>query len=115
MEDAGFEVFDMTEETQGEVAAWKLATGDQFEIEFYVFETDQQARQAYNQIKRHIEDGAGNVRSHSEVNLANYGRFRMTSGGMFSVVSRIEHTLVFVNTDADNRDDVDAILERLGY
>jgi len=95
--------------------AYLIADCGEFEVEFFVFETAEHARQFYERIRRMLIGMRGNRSSYSEINLPNFNRYRQTSGGQFGVVSRIGNTVVMVITSSDNRAEVDAILDILGY
>jgi len=97
------------------IETYLLADCGAFQVEFFVYETVERARQGFNLIRRDLEDMSGNRRSYSSVDLPNHGRFRQTSDGMFGVVSRIGNTAVVVFTSADHRDEVDTVLDLLGY
>jgi len=92
-----------------------LADLGDFDVEFFVLETDARAREVYNQIKRNLEDGRGRTSSHRETNLANFSRFIQTTDGRFEALSRVENTLVFISASAADRSAAEAVLELLGY
>jgi len=86
-----------------------------FNVEFFVYETLEDARSAFGLIRRNIENMRGNTSSYSSIGTSHFSRYRLTSGGNHGVVSRIGNTIVVVVTTADNRAEVDAVLELLGY
>jgi len=118
MTEAGHTVEDIThilEDENSPVTDILVADCGAFVVEFLVYETMEYARRAFELIRREIEGMRGNTSSYSSVNTSNFSRYRLTSGGQLGVVSRIGSTIVVVITSADNRADVDAVLELLGY
>jgi len=86
-----------------------------FDVEFFVLESDARAREVYNQIKHSLEDGRGRTSSHREVNVANFNRFIQTTDGRFEALTRVENTLVLIITSSENRVRAEAVLDILGY
>jgi len=86
-----------------------------FGLEFLVFETEANARVAFNNVQRAFEDGRGLASSHSSSSAANFSRFRQTTEGRFEIVTRVENTLLISQTSSDNRNDVEAVFDLLGY
>ena len=91
-------------------------TSEYFHIEFFVFSTEARARQAYGASMRELEDARrGGAASHSQVCVLNFNRFTQTFGGLYHVVCRVDNTLVWAATTAENRAALNEILEILGY
>jgi len=86
-----------------------------FEVEFYVFESEEDAMMLFHHVRGIFEDAKGSTRSHTEVNIANFNRFRQTTDGRFEALTRVENTLVIVQSSSENRGDVNAIFDLLGY
>ena len=106
-----FEVF-----SDSPVVTYLIADCGAFEVEFVVYETVERAQQLHASIRSSLEDMMGGAASsHSEVNTPNFSRYRQTGGGRLGVVSRIGNTVVVVITSSDNRAEVDAVLDLLGY
>jgi len=119
MTDAGHTVEDAThifgDDPDSLLITYLVADCGEFIVEFLVYETVEHARLVFGIIRRDIEDMRAGAVSHSDVNTANFSRYRQTSGGQLGVVSRIGSTIVVMVTSSDNRDEVDAVLDLLGY
>ena len=119
MTEAGHTVEDVLhlfdEELIADVLFHLIADCGTFQVEFFAYETTEQAWQSFDRTRQALEDQSGNVRSYSSLDFPAFSRFRQTSGGQFGVVSRIENTVVFVFTSAEHRTEVDAVLDLLGY
>ena len=112
VEDA-IHIFDNESDTQ--VTDYLVADCGDFIVEFLVYETEERARQVFANIRGEIEGMRSGTSTYSSVNTSHFSRYRLTSGGYHGVVSRISNTIVVVVTSADNRAEVDAVLELLGY
>jgi len=118
MTEAGYTVHDFSDfmdDTDFGIEAFLVADAEVFEVEFMVFETAESARSMYNQIRQEMDESRGRTASTRETNVANFNRFSMTTDGRFEAVTRVENTVLAVGTDAEFRDDVNAIFDLMGY
>jgi len=116
MAEAGFEIMDAYDQfEEGTVEVALVAGNNNYQIEFYIVPTEDQAISAFNQNKSTFEDAKGNSSSNTSVNFAHYGAYKMTSGGMYYVISRIDNTFIYVVTDVENKESLNEILKALGY
>ena len=115
-EEAGFTVIDAANQFgEGEIESVHIAMADNYQIEFYIVPTEQQAIAAYNQNKANFELSKGSGSSNSETNIANYSKYTQTSAGMYSVISRIDNTFIYVNADANYKSEINDFLKAIGY
>ena len=114
MEARGYVVEDASGMVADNITMHAVET-EAFILEFLVFETEANARVAFNNVQRMFEDGRGSASSHSSSSAANFSRFRQTTEGRFEIVTRVENTLLIAQTSSDNRSDVEAIFDSLGY
>ena len=92
------------------------ATKDRsYQIEFYVLEDIEYAKSFYNTNKKIFEEAKVSVSAESNVNLKNSSKYTLSSNGEYKVVSRIDNTVIYVDTEDKNRDIVKDILKELGY
>jgi len=87
----------------------------EFDVDFIVYDTDDQARELHRQIRSELEENRGRSRSYSDVNIANFNRFQQTTDGRFEALVRVENTVVIILTSAENRDAARDVLDVLGY
>jgi hypothetical protein len=88
---------------------------DKFIIWFSEYDSAEQARTAFNEIRNDFNSVRGSWSSRVENNTANYNIYRVTTNGIYYVASRIDNTLLYIVTEEENRSAVDEILETLGY
>lgn len=85
-----------------------------YQIEYYFFADASRAKNFYEHNKG-IFKKIGTVRSNSEITIANHSKYSQTAGGKFSVISRIENTVIYVNVNTEYKDEVTKILKELNY
>lgn len=118
MEDEDFIVEDVTNQFADGMGVSEVlvAVNDDFQIELYIVETEEQARRAYSENKEFFEDSfSGSGSSNSEINLGNHSKYTLTSSGHYCVVSRIDNTFIYANVDSDYKEDVQKLIKELGY
>lgn len=86
-----------------------------YQIEFYELSDDSYATSFYNNNKSIFESSKGNASAETSVSLKNYSKYTLSSSGKYSVVSRIDNTVIYVNVDDKYKDTVKAVLDELGY
>lgn len=86
-----------------------------YQIEFYVLDSNESAIDFYNTNKTKFEESANSVKSTSEVNLANYNKYIQTNNDKYKVISRIDKTAIYLNVDKKYKAEVEEIIEKLGY
>lgn len=88
-----------------------------FTIEFYVLDSDSSAQNMFSKNKAIFEEAKEGSKSRFEnsVSLANYSKYTLQVDDKYKAISRIDNTLIYVNTSARYKDDVSKILEELGY
>lgn len=118
MEANGHTVMDATEQfsdydeiTQVYIAV--LGEGDH-QIEFYELDTAESAQRLYAGNKVIFEESSASG-SHTSASAANYNSFRMTADGYYKVLSRIDNTMIYVNSPEEYKSEIKTILEEIGY
>lgn len=86
-----------------------------YQIEFYVLEDNDYATSFYNTSKNIFENSKGSVFSRTNVNLKNSSKYTLSANGEYKVVSKIDNTVIYVDTEDTNRDIIKEILKELGY
>ncbi|MGI6366377.1 MAG: hypothetical protein ACOX2G_11775 [Bacillota bacterium] len=116
MEAAGFQIVDATNQFEaGVVEAVYLAVGENYQIEFYVVPTVDQAQRAFEQNKADFEAAKGSTSTNKSAEVKNYSYYAQTSAGTYSVVSRTDNTFIYVVADDEYKKEISEILSDLGY
>ena len=92
-----------------------LSSDSKYQIEFYEFDTDDNGLEFYKTNSKEFEknEEVGAIKTSGSLN--NYSKFTLSDSNKYQVVSRIGNTAVYVDVDAKYKDDVNALLDELGY
>jgi len=85
------------------------------QFEFIVQETTAQIVEAYQLILDTIEENKPRASSYSTASTGGYAYYKLTTEDVYSVVSRIDNTLVYVYALIDCKAEAEAFLKELGY
>ena len=86
-----------------------------YQIEFYELADNQSASKAYEINVESLEAENKGFSSSTKLSRSNYDKYSATSNGKYRVVSRINNTFIFLNVDIQYKDNVEYILNELGY
>lgn len=86
-----------------------------YQLEFYELENEDYTISFYNHNKELFEESKSGTVSETYINLANYNKYTLTVGDYYKVISRIDDTVIYLNVDKQYKDEVNNILEKLGY
>lgn len=114
IEEAGYTVVDGTSRFEEDVTAAMQAVDpdEKFTIEFYVFSSSDKASTSFAGIKDHLSKLKGTW------NTSNYGAYstcRGSNNGTYYATTRINDTVIYIETEDTNKDAVEEILKTLGY
>jgi hypothetical protein len=116
MEDIGYDVMDVTQgfDTSGYDVTVLYSEDDDIQIWFYVFDKTKDANSVFSSFKSFC-DNLGGSKATTSVNLGNFGKFTCSVNGDLYVGACIDNTFVHIETTKDQKDNVNDILEALGY
>ena len=117
MESAGYQIADATEQfEEGAVEAVTIAfIDDKYQIEFYVLPSKDSAVASFNSNKSDFEQMKNSGSSTGEVNIGNHNYYGLTTDEGYYVVSRVDNTMIYVNSSAEYKDEIKEVLKVLGY
>ena len=87
---------------------------DGFQIEFYVMANSNDARQLFQRMKTDLETLNSTSYSKTE-SRANYAKYSATTEKQFLYATRIDNTVLYVNEEVENKDEVKKFIEKIGY
>ena len=115
----GLKAEDKTEQYAAEekrIVKYVMASNEKgWNVEFFELATVDDCRSLYDSGQQEMEEAKAAVSSSSTVNGSNNQKYSQTSNGYFYVISRIDKTLVYIETKAANKDDVKAFLKTINY
>ncbi len=116
MEENGFEIADVTGQLAPEsITAIILAYNDAYQIELYETIDDATATALFAENKDNFEDYAVGSAATLSKNIMNYAYYSVTSSGTYHALSKIDNTMIYVEADAEYKDEISEILKELGY
>ncbi|MCL1790858.1 MAG: hypothetical protein FWG40_05795 [Peptococcaceae bacterium] len=118
-EAAGYDVQDAKSQfAEGVVSDYLIAvkgtTAIDYQIEFAVVPTANQAIDSYHQNRTTFENKPGTA-TYTSANVGNYSNYYVTKGGRYYVISRIDNTFIYIDASADYKDEIASFLKELGY
>jgi hypothetical protein len=115
MEAAGFELVDAVNQfDEGDVEAVFLAVGENYQIEFYIVPSVDQAKSAFEENKSGFESISG-TGTNKSVSVKNYSSYSKTTSDGYYVVSRTDNTFIYVSAGAEFKKEISEIITDLGY
>ena len=116
VEEAGLDVDDTTELYSSPLVKKSLgAYNKSFTIELLIAPNDKDAQRIFTQTKEAAESNKSSASTTTSSASGNKAKFKLTSDGTYYLLSKIENTVIYVETDADNKKEVDKIVKELGY
>ena len=86
-----------------------------YQIEFYITDTNESAISFYNNNKEIFESSKGSTAVYTNVDLNNNNKYTLSTGGKYKLLSRIDNTVIYLDVDSKYKDEVNKILKKLGY
>ena len=117
MEKKGYTVSDATEQfaDYSHIKGVSIASKSGYHIEFYEIEDVDKAKSVYSNNKNDIESQNNIKQSSIEVNLGNHQKYEETSDGKYSIVIRVEKTMVYAQTDKKYKKEIVEALKEIDY
>ena len=119
MDGKGFKVIDATSQFVQQEFVKKvyvaMSSDSTYQIEFYEFAEESDGKTFFDTNKKDFENNKGKSSSEKLINLGNYNKYTLTSGENYQVVSRIGNTAIFVNNQKKYKEDINSIIDELGY
>ena len=116
MEENGYNIVDATDQfEEGEVESVTIAVGEDYQMEFYILPSAEQASSAFAQNKEAFEDAKGNTSVSKSVSVGNHGYCYQTTNGQFYFAAVINNTMLYCVAPKDYADEIKEYAERLGY
>ena len=92
-----------------------IALNLEYQVEYYEIDTVENAKLFYNNNKTIFEQSKGNSSIYTSKDLANYSTYKLRTNGKYKVISRIDNTVIYIDTNESYKSDIDSILDYLGY
>lgn len=117
MQEHKFSITDATDQYSNfaYVSSVQVATSKDFQIEFYILDSEENAMKMYTRNKSNFEKEKTSSALTTDSSVNNYSSFSITDNTMYRYICRVENTLIYVNTTKESKDKVKEIIASLGY
>ncbi len=110
----GFDVNDITDVMEDtNIKTVKTANNRMYQIDYYVFKSDELAKKAYSSNVEMFEKNKKN--KGNKKSKENYDKYEQTTNDYYNVVSRIDNTLIYVSVNVSHKKDVKKVLRKLNF
>ncbi len=110
----GFNLHDITDSMEdSNISVVRTANNRKYQIEYYVFKSADTAKTAYENNMKMFEENKkykGKKKSND-----NYNKYIQKTDDYYNVITRIDNTLIYVSVNIDYKNDVNKVLNKLGY
>ena len=86
-----------------------------YQLEFYQMSDEAMATSFYNTCVANFDNTKGSSSMNSSISGKNYSKYTLEANGKYSVVSKINNTILYVNVDSQYKDTVKDIIDEIGY
>jgi hypothetical protein len=92
-----------------------VAYNNNWQIEFYVLDTEATASSNFDTNVKIFEDSKGNSSSYVSLEGKNYEAYSLISNGQYMYICRVENTFIYANVSEEYQKDVKAFIKNFGY
>jgi hypothetical protein len=120
MHSAGYEVFDITEETKDlrdffaqHLQQAIIGVGEEYQFDFLEFIDVNYAMMLFESMRSNMENEQGNIITfHNELSEENYAMYSFVSDGTYSHLIRVYNVIIFVEADSKHRNSIREVISR---
>lgn len=92
-----------------------MVGNDNWQIEFYVINSEDDAIAIFENNKNIFEESKSGSSAYSSVNMVNYSTYSLESNDEYKYLCRIDNTFLYVNVDKIFKDSVKNFINEIGY
>lgn len=108
--------YDATENHEGVSKGMVAMSPDMmYQLEYYETADETSAVSLYDKIYQSATSTKASGDADTTEEDANYKKYTLTTANSYIVISRIENTIIYVNSSVDQKDNVNNVLTELGY
>ena len=89
--------------------------GVNYTVEYYEFDEEVEAKKVYEKYKKDIKSYITSTSNNNETKGALFAKTIAKSENEYVVISRVRSTIIFIATTKEYTNEVDKLLEELGY
>ena len=104
-----------TTQTNGLATAVIVALNDNYQVEYFAFKDNESGAGVFQHNKNLFDEKAPTKTLSTELNSSNYNYYSFTSGDTYYMVSRIDNTMIYCVASKEYKDEINNIVDELGY
>ena len=89
-------------------------SGMTYQIEYYELDTEEDAKSFYNGNRDRFKN-MEKIDKYKNIDLDNYQKYVQTTDTVYSLIARIDNTIIYANVKIEYKEEVKKIVEKLGY
>jgi len=86
-----------------------------YQIEFAIVPTVEQAKSTYQENRSTFEAQKESAFAETSVAIGNYSSYKLSTGKRYYVISRIENTFIYIDASSEYKDEIATFLKNIGY
>lgn len=118
MEKKGYSIHDVYKQYSGDlVSSALIALNDKasYQIEFLEFKSEDYAKNSFQANRTLFRENKEDDDKEESISKDNFSKYTLVTKDMYYVISRKNNTLIYLTVDGSYKEDIDEILEDLGY
>ena len=88
---------------------------DDWQIEFYVLSTNNEAKDMYDTNRKKFEDSKSGTVKEKFMTVREYSMYDLESGGYYMHLTKVDNTLLYVKVPSNYKENAKKIIKDLGY
>lgn len=113
LSEEGFIVSDLTNQMEDEeVSKVIVANNSKYSIEYYIFKTEEKAKQAYENNKDMFENNKKNGKEKSE---ETYQKYTQELSDTYNSLTQVGNTLLYASVNIEYKSDLKTVLKNINY
>lgn len=90
-------------------------TNGAYTIDFYILENTSKAEELFKDEKNTFEASKDSVVIENSINVSNYESYELTTSLMYMYTCRVDNTLLYINANKEDKEEIKSIIKKLGY
>ncbi len=87
-----------------------------YQIEFYVLETEKKAKSMFETNKElFIQEHNSGTKMQVTTNMLNYSTYKMIANDDYMYLCRVKSTLLYINVEKEYQKEVEELIKKIGY
>lgn len=116
MEENNFKIHDVTDQFSGtHVTEATVAMKEEFQIEFYLLNSSEEASNMFESNKERFKQNKGNSSTESSLSGKESGSYTLNTNDRYQYVCFVDNTVLYLNVTDTYKDEIKTIVKNLGY